>query len=432
MLPELAGCSSFVKAILNLITRNAPPNRLQTDANQDLPVVTESEAHPPAAEEHDQDPPASGENNEPDAFVAREGVCHSEDDEAHDKVQLEQLSIPLHEIASGVIEPSMANTNGDLQISRSSLESLHRFDGPLHMVVQPDAVEERSLVEPRSVVGLGRVDELRRFVEPPTDVGPPPLREMSGVVGPPAIVEQTPIREISTVVEPPSVSGLSAPADEPSVLNPLVLDLLNECAPKTSAAHYHSRSESCDNCSICLAAIPQNSSSVRITACHHVFHSSCLEEWIMYAVASCNAWESYDVNRNGDVRLNMRVPDCPNCKAHLPVIPSHFVQSAIHEAYRRVFHEPRASEMLDSSYFIEWVLVSNHTWIRFPSDLEVAVRELLKLGVSARDEQSYPHLEYLFNPENMSDLESPPSPHNPPDTENTFNRQIPSDEHHSP
>lgn len=104
-----------------------------------------------------------------------------------------------------------------------------------------------------------------------------------------------------------------------------IISRLNIIAP----AHKPTRNAHADNeCTFCLDAI-HNGKQVRITPCNHAFHTSCLEQWVLFKAEHCLNWRHYSLRDDGKVECLVRKPTCPNCATELQVVPELLIRSVV-------------------------------------------------------------------------------------------------------
>lgn len=102
-----------------------------------------------------------------------------------------------------------------------------------------------------------------------------------------------------------------------------VATALDRCAPRAPPAAGRGR-----DCTFCLERA-DSAGEVRVTACEHVFHAACLEEWVFYAADRFLDWRQYCLGDDGTVEATVSPPSCPNCARDLCVVPEPLVRTAI-------------------------------------------------------------------------------------------------------
>lgn len=110
--------------------------------------------------------------------------------------------------------------------------------------------------------------------------------------------------------------------------HPHILALLDQRAPIIRADHWRRRNPETD-CTFCLEAIRPSRISLRVTPCRHVFHASCLEQWVLYTADICLDWHQYSLSDDGSIKSSARHPSCPNCSADLQVVPHHLLKKVV-------------------------------------------------------------------------------------------------------
>lgn len=119
------------------------------------------------------------------------------------------------------------------------------------------------------------------------------------------------------------------PTSDKQPIHPQVLALLDSVAPVMRGVSYVHKHGGDRDCTFCLDPITAASLYVRVTPCRHVYHSECLEQWVMYTANAALDWRNYVIGDDGTVDVSASPPTCPNCTTRLPVLPAHLVRHAL-------------------------------------------------------------------------------------------------------